>query len=280
MRRVATYTCVAWALDHPVLADGSAVRQHLWLYGRLKGVPSRHLRADVNALLSASGLLPKADALATSLSGGNQRKLSLAIALIGDRPVVLIDEFSSGVDPFSKREAWGTVSGERPWILIPALPLDHSGIAHDSLPLPFPLHQFLSDRPGLLTLRASDVPDARPQLATLTKDRAVVMTTHSMEEVDALASRVGIIASKLLAVGTPGSLKSRFATYEVHLSAGHVERVLEYLRTHGFEEARPSWDTLTRVSVPGVREEEVGRLMAVLQGAKEELCLEEMTIHE
>ena len=36
------------------------------------------------------------------------------------------------------------------------------------------------------------------QLAALTKDRAVVMTTHSMEEVDALASRVGIIASKML----------------------------------------------------------------------------------
>lgn len=85
------------------------VRQHLWLYGRLKGVPSKALSADIDALLSASGLLPKADQLATSLSGGNQRKLSLAIALIGGRPVVLIDEFSSGVDPFSKREAWQTV---------------------------------------------------------------------------------------------------------------------------------------------------------------------------
>jgi ABC-type multidrug transport system ATPase subunit len=36
------------------------------------------------------------------------------------------------------------------------------------------------------------------QLAALTKDRAVVMTTHSMEEVDALSSRVGIVASKML----------------------------------------------------------------------------------
>jgi ABC-type multidrug transport system ATPase subunit len=36
--------------------------------------------------------------------------MALAIALIGDREVVLIDEFSSGVDPFSKREAWQTVS--------------------------------------------------------------------------------------------------------------------------------------------------------------------------
>lgn len=119
------------------------VRQHLWVYGRLKGVPRGMLGRDVDALLAAAGLAPKADDLATSLSGGNQRKLALAIALIGDRPVVLIDEFSSGVDPFSKREAWAT-------------------------------------------------------LAALTRDRAVVMTTHSMEEVDALASRVGIIASKML----------------------------------------------------------------------------------
>lgn len=80
------------------------------MYGRLKGVPRKLLKQDIYALLSAAGLLPKADQLATSLSGGNMRKLGLAIALIGDRPVVLIDEFSSGVDPFSKREAWTTVS--------------------------------------------------------------------------------------------------------------------------------------------------------------------------
>ena len=86
------------------------VRQHLWLYGRLKGVPKGPLAADIDVLLQQSGLSPKADVLATSLSGGNQRKLCLAMALIGDRSVILIDEFSSGVDPFSKREAWGTVS--------------------------------------------------------------------------------------------------------------------------------------------------------------------------
>lgn len=90
-------------------ADPNPVRQHLWLYARLKGVPKSSIPKDIDSLLTASGLLPKADQLATSLSGGNQRKLSLAMALIGGRPVVLIDEFSSGVDPFSKREAWATV---------------------------------------------------------------------------------------------------------------------------------------------------------------------------
>lgn len=117
-------------------------------------MPSKALKRDIRTLLAGAGLMDKADEFATSLSGGNQRKLSLSVALIGDRPVILIDEFSSGVDPFSKREAW------------------HS-------------------------------------LQTLTRDRAVVMTTHSMEEVDALASRVGIIASKLL--GESPSLRRQSA---------------------------------------------------------------------
>lgn len=215
------------------------VSQHLWVYGRLKGVPRKLLKQDIYALLSAAGLLPKANQLATSLSGGNMRKLGLAIALIGDRPVVLIDEFSSGVDPFSKREAWNTVS-------------------------PFPTQYF-------------DI--ANIQLAALTKDRAVVMTTHSMEEVDALSNRVGIIASKMLAVGTPASLKSRFATYEIHLPGSHVSQMLDHLHERGFEDAFRSLDTLTRISVPGVREEEVGRLLAVLEGVKGELKVD-VTLHE
>lgn len=86
------------------------VKQHLWLYARLKGVPRNRVQHDIDVLLAAAGLAHKADHLATSLSGGNVRKLSLLMALIGDRPLVLIDEFSSGVDSFSKREAWKTVS--------------------------------------------------------------------------------------------------------------------------------------------------------------------------
>ena len=123
------------------------------------------------------------------------------------------------------------------------------------------------------------------------------MTTHSMEEVDALASRVGIIASKMLgerieicttrvwlrhslAVGTPASLKSRFATYEIHLAASHVARTLGYLQVNGFKGAHQSLDTLTRISVPGVREDDLGGLLDALARAQEELGLEELTIHE
>ena len=106
------------------------------------------------------------------------------------------------------------------------------------------------------------------------------MTTHSMEEVDALSSRVGIMAAKLLAVGTPESLKSRFATYEIHLSADEVDRTLAYFHSNGFEGAKRSMDTLTRISIPGVKERDLDRLLGCLSDAKEQLGLGEVSLQE
>lgn len=59
-------------------------REHLMIYGRLKGLyHGEELNGSVDMLLQATGLGVYADRLADKLSGGNQRKLSLAIALIG-----------------------------------------------------------------------------------------------------------------------------------------------------------------------------------------------------
>lgn len=60
------------------------VRQHLVIYGLLKGLKrGPELDQNVESLLRATTLSPYADRLANKLSGGNQRKLSFAIALIG-----------------------------------------------------------------------------------------------------------------------------------------------------------------------------------------------------
>jgi ATP-binding cassette subfamily A (ABC1) protein 3 len=87
-----------------------SVAEHLIVYGRLKGLqPGSELNSNVDQILDAAGLTQYRNREASRLSGGNQRKLALAIALMGNPSVVLIDEFSSGVDARMKREMWGTL---------------------------------------------------------------------------------------------------------------------------------------------------------------------------
>lgn len=63
------------------------VREHLTTYGRLKGlILGQGLEESVDSVLHGTALVTYADRLASKLSGGNQRKLSLAIALIGRFP--------------------------------------------------------------------------------------------------------------------------------------------------------------------------------------------------
>lgn len=76
--------------------DRMTVREHLDFYARVRGVPD--VKYNVSAVLSAVGLRPFADRMAHTLSGGNKRKLSLGIALMGNPTVVLLDEPSSGLD--------------------------------------------------------------------------------------------------------------------------------------------------------------------------------------
>ncbi len=65
------------------LLDLMTAREHLHMYASLKGVPRIHVREVVNSLVQAVGLQNYVDRVAGSYSGGNKRKLALAIALVG-----------------------------------------------------------------------------------------------------------------------------------------------------------------------------------------------------
>lgn len=75
------------------------------------------------------------------LSGGNKRKTSVAMAMIGNPPIIFLDEPSTGVDPKARRFMWGIVS----------------------------------------------------KISTLRKKSSVIITTHSMEEAEALCTKMGIM---------------------------------------------------------------------------------------
>ena len=141
--------------------DQMTAIEHLRFYARARGVTD--VENNVEQVIHGVGLAPFKSRMANKLSGGNKRKLSLGIALMGNPSVLLLDEPSSGMDAASKRVMWRT-------------------------------------------------------LRSVSSGRSLVLTTHSMEEADALADRAGIMARRMLALGTADQLRKKHGdAYHVHL---------------------------------------------------------------
>ncbi|XP_064590354.1 phospholipid-transporting ATPase ABCA7 isoform X2 [Zonotrichia leucophrys gambelii] len=92
--------------QHNVLFDILTVEEHVWFYGRLKGLSEQQVQEEMEQLLQDTGLPHKRREQTRNLSGGMQRKLSVAIAFVGGSRVVILDEPTAGVDPFSRRSIW------------------------------------------------------------------------------------------------------------------------------------------------------------------------------
>ena len=99
--------------QHDVLWAELTVLEHLMLYARLRGIPASRLRERAGEMMEQVGLTEKAMTRAGGLSGGQKRKLSLCLALVGDPRVCFLDEPTSGMDPFSRRSTWNIIRGVR-----------------------------------------------------------------------------------------------------------------------------------------------------------------------
>ncbi|XP_036935188.1 retinal-specific phospholipid-transporting ATPase ABCA4a isoform X3 [Acanthopagrus latus] len=132
-------------------------REHLHLYARLRGVPEAEISRVADWAIQKLGLSEDAGRSAGTYSGGNKRKLSTAIAMIGCPALVLLDEPTTGMDPLSRRFLWNSIMS------------------------------VIQDR------------------------RAVVLTSHSMEECEALCTRLAIMVNgSFKCLGTIQHLKYKF----------------------------------------------------------------------
>jgi len=84
------------------------VRESLELYAGYYRRPR-----PVEETIELVGLTGKADARASSLSGGQQRRLDVGMALVGDPELLFLDEPTTGFDPSARRQAWETIAGLR-----------------------------------------------------------------------------------------------------------------------------------------------------------------------
>uniref|UniRef100_A0A673LQ37 Retinal-specific ATP-binding cassette transporter-like n=1 Tax=Sinocyclocheilus rhinocerous TaxID=307959 RepID=A0A673LQ37_9TELE len=132
-------------------------REHLYLYARLRGIPESEISRVAEWGIQKLGLSEYAGNCAGTYSGGNKRKLSTAIAMIGCPPLVLLDEPTTGMDPHSRRFLWTVI------------------------------------------------------LSIIRDGRAVVLTSHSMEECEALCTRLAIMVNGTFkCLGTIQHLKYKF----------------------------------------------------------------------
>ncbi len=98
-----------------VVAQGSGVdiratgRENLRLQGQLYGMRGRALEARAQELLDDFGLAEHADRIAGNYSGGMQRRMDIAMALVQDPQVLFLDEPTTGLDPEVRAEMWSEI---------------------------------------------------------------------------------------------------------------------------------------------------------------------------
>nr|KAJ3412372.1 hypothetical protein HK105_002369 [Polyrhizophydium stewartii] len=96
-----------------ILWDDLTVSEHLYFYARLKGISRREEREAVNIAMTNVALTDFANRLSKGLSGGEKRRLSIAIALLGSPKVVFLDEPTTGLDPEVRRLIWNIVNNAK-----------------------------------------------------------------------------------------------------------------------------------------------------------------------
>ncbi|MBV9283807.1 MAG: ABC transporter ATP-binding protein [Acidimicrobiia bacterium] len=99
---------VGVVLQESAVEPGLSVRECLELYAGYYRTPR-----DIGETIALVGLSEKSGALGGSLSGGQRRRLDVALALIGDPELIFLDEPTTGFDPSARRAAWEVVAGLR-----------------------------------------------------------------------------------------------------------------------------------------------------------------------
>jgi ATP-binding cassette subfamily A (ABC1) protein 3 len=96
--------------QHDVLFDTLTVEEHLYFFCKLKGVPEAQCQGQIDDMIDSLQLEEKRHKQSSTLSGGQKRRLSAGIAIVGGSRVVILDEPTSGIDPSARRAVWDVIN--------------------------------------------------------------------------------------------------------------------------------------------------------------------------
>jgi ABC-2 type transport system ATP-binding protein len=100
---------VGWAPQQPALYSKLTVAENMRLFARLERVADPD--GEVDRMLEQTGLRERAQELLGRLSGGNRQRVNVAVSLLGDPPVLALDEPSTALDPGQRERLWHFVRG-------------------------------------------------------------------------------------------------------------------------------------------------------------------------
>jgi ABC-2 type transport system ATP-binding protein len=95
---------IGWVPQHPALYSKLSVAENLRLFARLERVPD--VERTVSRMLEQTALGDRADDEVGRLSGGNRQRVNIAIGVLGDPAVLLLDEPSASLDPRQRERLW------------------------------------------------------------------------------------------------------------------------------------------------------------------------------
>ncbi|XP_045771590.1 ATP-binding cassette sub-family A member 2-like [Maniola jurtina] len=212
-------------------------RETLHLFSRFRGLRDANSPVRAETLANALGFTKHLDKRVYQYSGGNKRKLSTAVAMLGRTRLVFVDEPTTGVDPAAKRQVWRAVRAAR--------------------------------RAG----------------------RAFVLTSHSMEECEALCDRLTIMVNgRFQCLGSPQHLKNKFSqgftlTIKIKLEDGdsseiddRTETVKRYVQDNYTDpKLMEEYQGLITFYLPD-RSMAWSKMFGVMERAKRDLAVEDYSI--
>ncbi|XP_059046978.1 phospholipid-transporting ATPase ABCA3-like [Achroia grisella] len=229
------HRCIGYCPQFDALLDNLTARETLRIFCLLRGIPPRVGNARAIQLAKSLGFLKHFDKKVHECSGGTKRKISTAIALLGDPQLVFLDEPTTGMDPASKRLVWSSIS------------------------------------------------------EAVASGRSVVLTSHSMEECEALCSRLTIMVNgRLYCLGPLQHLKSKFSqgyTLVVKCKAGaNREADIRIINQFIIENFRDAKFVETYLGISTYYLNDVGlpwwRVFHVMEEARKQFPIEDYSVSQ
>ncbi|XP_022253456.1 ATP-binding cassette sub-family A member 3-like [Limulus polyphemus] len=148
---------IGYCPQFDALIEQMTGKEVLTMFAHLRGMPRESISKHITHLSSMLYFNMHIDKRVKDYSGGNRRKLSAAVALVGDPPIIFLDEPTTGMDPVARRCLWDALE------------------------------------------------------KNIARGRSIILTSHSMEECEALCNRLAIMVNgKFCCLGSPQHLKNKF----------------------------------------------------------------------